>query len=170
MPARLVPLMPGNTPPISLNRPVQLVGRHPECDVRLDRPQISRRHCCLAIIDQQVVLRDLGSRHGCWVNGRQVSEAQLDIDDEIAIGHLLFRLEQGLPGSVDSNHGFAPVDATPVPFSQPATPPPQTLPTKRPPAPQPGETVAKNGDDDPSRLPVDFGELNLGDVFRLREE
>lgn len=93
MPARLVPLIPGAEAPIVLQRPVLLVGRHPECDVRLDRPQVSRRHCCLAQAYDRLLIRDLGSRNGVRVNGRPVAEAPLRPGDEVAIAQVIYRLE-----------------------------------------------------------------------------
>lgn len=93
MPARLVPLSDGAAAPIVLHRPVLLVGRHPECDVRLDRPQVSRRHCCLAQAYDRLLIRDLGSRNGVRVNGRSVGESQLHPGDEVAIAQLIYRLE-----------------------------------------------------------------------------
>lgn len=93
MSSRLVPLNPGSAPIIRLQRPVLIVGRHPECDVRIDLPKISRRHCCLALVYDRVVIRDLGSRNGLRLNGRVIDEAQLVPGDEVAIGPLLFRLE-----------------------------------------------------------------------------
>jgi pSer/pThr/pTyr-binding forkhead associated (FHA) protein len=79
---------------VALQRPVVLVGRHPECDARIELPQISRRHCCIALAYDRLLVRDLGSRHGVRVNGRKVSEAQLRPGDELAIGHIIFRLEE----------------------------------------------------------------------------
>ena len=93
MPARLVPMAPGRAPAIPLTRPILLLGRHPECDVKLDLPAISRRHCCVAVASEQAILRDLGSRHGVWVNGVKVDEARLRPGDEIAVGPVLFRFE-----------------------------------------------------------------------------
>lgn len=93
MPARLVPLIAGSAPTISLHRPVLLVGRHPDSDVRLDLPAISRRHCCIALAYDRLTIRDLGSRHGTWVNGRPVEEARLVPGDEIAIGPLIYRVD-----------------------------------------------------------------------------
>ncbi len=87
MSAQLVPIV----------RPVLLIGRHPECDIRIDSPQISRRHCCLAMAYDRVVIRDLGSRHGVRVNGVVIDEAKLNLGDEIAIGHLIYRLENLAP-------------------------------------------------------------------------
>lgn len=93
MPARLVPLNPGAAPAIPVERPVVLIGRHEECDIRLDLPAISRRHCCLALAYDRLLIRDLGSRHGVLVNGRRVDEARLSFGDEVAIGPVLYRLE-----------------------------------------------------------------------------
>lgn len=93
MAARLVPLILGSAPSIAVQRPVLLIGRHPESDVRIDLPQISRRHCCLAMANDRVVIRDLGSRNGLWVNGLRVDESLLRLGDELAIGPLLYRVE-----------------------------------------------------------------------------
>ncbi len=90
---RLIPLLKGTAPIITLHRPVLLVGRHVDCDIRLDSPKISRRHCCLAMAYDRVLIRDLGSRNGVRVNGRVVEEARLHFGDELAIGPVLFRLE-----------------------------------------------------------------------------
>jgi pSer/pThr/pTyr-binding forkhead associated (FHA) protein len=99
MPARLVPLSlsPSAAPVISLQRPVVLVGRHPECDARIDVPEVSRRHCCLAMASDRVVIRDLGSRNGVLVNGRPVEESILRPGDEVAIAQFLYRLEDDAP-------------------------------------------------------------------------
>jgi hypothetical protein len=83
---------------ISLQRPVLLVGRHVECDVRIEAPQVSRRHCCLATASDRVMIRDLGSRNGVRVNGRVVEESILRPGDEVAIAQFLYRMEdQGAP-------------------------------------------------------------------------
>jgi pSer/pThr/pTyr-binding forkhead associated (FHA) protein len=81
-------------PVVTLQRPVVLVGRHPECDVRIDLPQVSRRHCCIALAYDRLLVRDLGSRNGLRVNGHRVEEAQLRPGDEVAIAHVIFKLEE----------------------------------------------------------------------------
>lgn len=98
MPARLVPLSPGLNAPISLERPVVLIGRHPECDFHLPHPRVSLRHCCVAQVDEHLVVRDLGSINGVRVNGYRVEESLLEHDDELAIGPLIFRLDAPLLG------------------------------------------------------------------------
>src|SRR6266852_9915717 len=59
MPAQLVALNDG--PSILLDKPILLLGRHPECDVQIDSRKISRRHCCIAQVSDYLVVRDLGS-------------------------------------------------------------------------------------------------------------
>ena len=93
MSARLVPLDDASGSPIPIDQPVILVGRHPESDHRIDSGLISRRHCCLAVVDDRVLIRDLGSRHGIHHNGVRVDEAEVHPGDEVAIAHRLFRLE-----------------------------------------------------------------------------
>ena len=90
---QLVPLNQGTAPIITLQRPVVLIGRHIDCDARIDHSKISRRHCCVAIAYDRIILRDLGSRNGIRVNGRMIDEVRLQAGDEVAIGPILFRFE-----------------------------------------------------------------------------
>lgn len=63
-----------------------LIGRSPECDVFLDDVTVSRRHAELLREGEQVVIRDLGSLNGTFVNRRRIEEAVLEDDDELQIG------------------------------------------------------------------------------------
>jgi len=95
----LTPLVKAGGASVPLHRPIYLVGRHPECDLRLDLPNISRRHCCFALAYDRLVIRDLGSRNGIRVNGREVIETELFRGDEVAIGPLIFRVEEEVGAS-----------------------------------------------------------------------
>lgn len=114
MPARLVPLSPGLIRPISLERPVLLVGRHLECDAQIPHPRVSRRHCCIAQVADRLVIRDLGSRTGVRVNGLPIDETALEHGDEVAIGPILFRLECADSGSGAHRLPPPPVDVPSV--------------------------------------------------------
>ena len=94
MPARLVPLISGAAPPIPLERPVLLIGRHPECDISLNLPQISRRHCCVAQASARLVIRDLGSRNGTFLNTLPARNTKVHAGDEIRAGVNRFKIEQ----------------------------------------------------------------------------
>jgi len=97
MQVQLVPIHPGTATAVPVQRPVILIGRHPECDVRIESPQISLRHCCLAMAYDRLVIRDLGSRNGVRVNGRLIDEARLLPGDEVAIAQFIYRLESMEP-------------------------------------------------------------------------
>jgi FHA domain len=109
---QLIPTEKGSCQPIPLQRPVLLIGRHPECDIRIDLAKISRRHCCVALAYDRVLIRDLGSHNGLRVNGRVVEEATLQVGDEVAIGPLIYRLcpegvQPAAPGAASRPNGGA---------------------------------------------------------------
>jgi predicted component of type VI protein secretion system len=90
MPAQLVSLAEG--PSILLDKPILLIGRHPECDIQIDSRKISRRHCCIAQVEDYLVVRDLGSTNGVRINGVRVLEGRLRTTDELTIGANRYRV------------------------------------------------------------------------------
>lgn len=71
-----------------------LVGRGPECAVRLTSSDVSRVHARLRVRADAVLLDDQGSKNGTWVNGARIEESvALEEGDEVVIGdrRLLFR-------------------------------------------------------------------------------
>lgn len=93
MPARLVALDEG--PDIPLDRSMIVVGRHPQCDARLDSLRVSRHHCCMTQDQGDVIVRDLGSTNGVRINGQRVEFGRLRSGDELSIAHIRFRLDNG---------------------------------------------------------------------------
>ncbi|MFN8634246.1 MAG: FHA domain-containing protein [Chloroflexota bacterium] len=76
-------------------------GRAPTNDIVLDHPQISRNHATLTRQGTELVLQDLGSTNGTYVNGAPVTSAVLDRNDHIRIGPFDFVLA-GATGSAPS--------------------------------------------------------------------
>jgi predicted component of type VI protein secretion system len=85
MPAQLLALTEG--PNILLDKPILLFGRSPECDIQIDSRKVSRRHCCIAQVNDYLVVRDLGSTNGIRINGVRVTEGKLRSGDEVTIGN-----------------------------------------------------------------------------------
>jgi len=83
-------------PMIPLDKAVLFFGRHPDCDVRLvGSPKVSRRHCCIAQVDDRWVVRDLGSMNGIQVNGKRVEREQdLVAGDELTVGDVAFAVAE----------------------------------------------------------------------------
>jgi pSer/pThr/pTyr-binding forkhead associated (FHA) protein len=71
---------------------VIFVGRHPECDIRIESKKISRRHCCIVQLHDRLMIRDLGSTNGVYRNGERVDEAVITTEDEVQIGNLRYRI------------------------------------------------------------------------------
>jgi len=93
MAVRLVALDEG--PDIPLDREMLVVGRHPQCDARLDSIRVSRRHCCMTPDHGEVVVKDLGSTNGIRINGQRVEKGRLRPGDELSIAHIRYRLDDG---------------------------------------------------------------------------
>jgi pSer/pThr/pTyr-binding forkhead associated (FHA) protein len=64
-----------------------VIGRSAGCDLAIDDPVASRRHAVLHVMEDQVVLEDLGSRNGVLVNGVRMSDpVQLTHGDKVFVG------------------------------------------------------------------------------------
>src|SRR5438876_2358705 len=95
MPAHLLSLTDG--PSILIDKPILLFGRHEECDVQLNSKKVSRRHCCVAQVNDYLVVRDLGSTNGIRINGIRVVEGSLHSGDELTIGNQRYKLQWNVP-------------------------------------------------------------------------
>lgn len=88
-----------------------LIGRSRDCDVCVQLQEISRQHTRLRIIAQQVVVEDLGSTNGTFINGKRISGSRtLEPGDELSIDTIRFTLVT--PGATSA---FA--DTNPPPAS-----------------------------------------------------
>jgi hypothetical protein len=70
-----------------------VIGRLPECGVVLSDTNVSRRHAQVALDDGDVVVTDLGSTNGTFLNGRRVTRATVRPGDELTIGASRLRVE-----------------------------------------------------------------------------
>jgi pSer/pThr/pTyr-binding forkhead associated (FHA) protein len=69
------------------------LGRSPAADICVDDRWVSRDHCEIDCENQSLVVRDLGSKHGTYVNGRPVTYVQLHSGDELSVGLSRFLVE-----------------------------------------------------------------------------
>lgn len=98
----LKPLQGGR--PIVLDKPIIVIGRHPDCDVVIETSgKISRKHCCVATADRRTIVRDLDSMNGVFVNGRRLpcdQAAEISPGDRLLVGDVPFELVRvGAPRS-----------------------------------------------------------------------
>jgi len=67
------------------------VGRNPMNDLCLDDNSVSQRHAEMSIEGETVIVRDLGSTNGTFVNSKKISSVILKTGDTISFGIVSFR-------------------------------------------------------------------------------
>lgn len=93
----LVPV--GGGDPIPLRKSVLSIGRRESCDICLDFPNISGKHCELSFRNGYWYIRDLGSTNGIKVNGARVIQRPLRPGDELAVSNRRYTIQYNLPAS-----------------------------------------------------------------------
>lgn len=70
-----------------------VVGRSPNADIQISDPYSSEFHARVGIQDGQVVVHDLGSTNGTYVNGRRVtSPTSVGRGDTVQIGKTILEV------------------------------------------------------------------------------
>jgi len=78
--------------PFDLDPGTVLLGRSIDAQLHVDSPGVSRQHAELQVGEDDVLLRDLGSSNGTFVNEARISApVRLDNGDLIRVGLLVFR-------------------------------------------------------------------------------
>src|SRR5262245_12481384 len=68
-------------------------GRSPDADFLIEHPTVSALHCELLLNDRGVLLRDLESTNGTFVNGKRVREVQLTAGEILRLGDIELLVE-----------------------------------------------------------------------------
>jgi GGDEF domain-containing protein len=72
-----------------------LIGRSSKADVQIDQESVSRNHAKLINAGKSIILRDLGSTNGTYVNDQLIDEYVLRDGDFIKIGRTIFKFLSG---------------------------------------------------------------------------
>ena len=67
------------------------VGRDPECDLFLNNMTVSRKHARIDKDSDHLIIKDLSSLNGTWVDGKVVEEAELTDGTLVQIGTFSMR-------------------------------------------------------------------------------
>lgn len=138
----------GSKRDIPMKRARLVIGRKPECDVRIPVPSVSREHCEVRVEGGKVVVKDLGSSNGTYVNRERVQETELAPGHLIGVGPAVFVVRiDGNPARIEPELSFAkgsapePAAATSAPAARPQSP-------AKPGKPAPAKSIVDDDDDD----------------------
>ena len=125
---------------------VTVIGRRHDCDLWVPLASVSKRHCQLNCSDGVLIIRDLGSRNGTFLNGKAVDEAVIKAGDSIKVGPLVFVLQiDGQPETIVQAGSVA-----------------QSLPRQ--------DTATENATDEQFDDFAEFDDLDSSDELGLSEE
>jgi pSer/pThr/pTyr-binding forkhead associated (FHA) protein len=85
--------------PLRMEREI-VIGRSSDLDMVLVEDMVSRKHAKIATTGGSVVIQDLGSTNGTFVNGEKVKKIRLKEGDRILIGTSIIKLVSVDPNSV----------------------------------------------------------------------
>jgi pilus assembly protein CpaF len=119
----------GSTNELSFDKPEVTVGRVRGNDVVLPKGNVSKHHCRLLIQDGELVVEDLHSTNGTYVNGRKIGEpTALSPGDKVFVGDFIMRI-----GATDAMRAapLAHPEAGSLSSAIPRRPPPPPPPSHR---------------------------------------
>jgi hypothetical protein len=71
-----------------------VVGREASCDLYIESFQVSRRHCLLQITDRGLLVKDLESTNGTFVNGIPLTDGYINDGDRLGLGTYVMTLRR----------------------------------------------------------------------------
>ena len=84
------------TSTVELHHEYTYLGRSEENELAIPEPSISNRHCVFILSGSDVIVRDLNSSNGTYVNGEPVPEAILRPGDNIQVGLIDIKFVPGV--------------------------------------------------------------------------
>lgn len=72
--------------PFEIKKPRLVIGRK-GTDLALNDPEVSRRHCTIEVYEDTIILRDLGSTNGTFLNELRIKTEKLKNNDKIQVGN-----------------------------------------------------------------------------------
>jgi hypothetical protein len=79
-----------------------VIGRSPDCTIKLQSGAVSKEHASIFVTEDKIIITDLQSRNGTFVNGVKIQNQRLNPGDKIALQEVLLDIiksPQALPQS-----------------------------------------------------------------------
>lgn len=85
---------------VRLQKGLMVIGKESSCQIPLTKePGVSKKHAQITIRDEDILIEDLDSRNGTYVDGKQIYSRTLKEGDRVALGNVIFevRKKQDMP-------------------------------------------------------------------------
>lgn len=79
---------------VPLNKHSTLMGRAPNCDIKIPSGNVSKEHTRIEVFDDKLIISDAGSRNGTFLNGIQIRSQKAKSGDKIAIHDIFFEVQK----------------------------------------------------------------------------
>jgi len=80
---------------LKVKKVTNVVGREGTCDVYVESNQVSRRHCLLQVTERGLLVKDLESTNGTFVNGIPITDGYINEGDRLSLGTYVMTLYRG---------------------------------------------------------------------------
>jgi pSer/pThr/pTyr-binding forkhead associated (FHA) protein len=87
--------------PLTPDREI-VIGRSSDLDMVLVEDMVSRKHAKIATADAQLIIQDLGSTNGTFVNGEKIKKARLKEGDRVLIGTSILKVVSARADQIDA--------------------------------------------------------------------
>lgn len=118
--AKLVVLsegMAGRTHELNVEKTT--IGRVEDNTFQIEQPSVSSHHCEILVRGEEVVVKDLNSTNGTFINGARITESVLKPGQTLRLGQIDLRLENGAPTAPAApSAGGAPAAAPSAPSAK----------------------------------------------------
>ncbi len=77
---------------LKVKKVTNVVGREGTCDIYVESKQVSRRHCLLQVTERGLLVKDLESTNGTFVNGIPMTDGYINEGDRLGLGTYVMTL------------------------------------------------------------------------------
>ncbi len=79
---------------LKVRKVTNVVGREGTCDIYVESNQVSRRHCLVQVTERGLLVKDLESTNGTFVNGIPMCDGYINEGDRLSLGTYVMTLHR----------------------------------------------------------------------------
>lgn len=95
------------------------IGRGPSCEIKINSNSVSKEHAAILVTGDKVIITDLNSRNGTYVNGVRIQNQRVEVGDKIALYDVLLDIVK-VPSAFKGNQVIMPTASGAYPAPPPA--------------------------------------------------